>query len=127
MKSVKNETQKFRKGCLVKAVPVEDPKWNPPIKGFYHLTEDEIREHKDEERRAIKAGEIDWHDCAGEPRLTPRHAWQTLNPAMIYQVLKARCRVQCGYHMQSGQVKILDTESGREVYCDRDVLVVVAE
>ena len=37
---MKKEKQNFRKGNLVKAVPVIDP-WDHPIRGFYHLTEEE--------------------------------------------------------------------------------------
>jgi hypothetical protein len=77
---------------------------------------------------AREKGEDTFHinfDSAGESRLAPQHAYQELNPDMVYEILRARCRVPCGYHMESGQVKILDTETGRILYCDRDALVVV--
>ena len=129
---MKNKELKIRKGGLVKAAPVEDPSWNPPIKGFYHLTREEIDEwHADKRAATMDArekGEDTFHinfDSAGESRLAPRHAYQELNPDMVYEILRARCRVPCGYHMESGQVKILDTESGRELYCDRDDLLKV--
>jgi hypothetical protein len=129
---MKNKELKIRKGGLVKAAPVEDPSWNPPIKGFYHLTAEEIDEWRADKRAATIAarekGEDTFHinfDSGGESRLAPRHRWQELNPNMVYEVLRARCRVQCGYHMQASQVKILDTETGRILYCDRDALVVV--
>ncbi len=132
MRNVKIETQHFRKGNLVKAVTIEDPSWNPPIKGFYHLTVEEIDEwHADKRAATMEArakGEDTFHinfDSAGEPQLAPRHSWQELNPNMVYEVLRARCRVECGYHMAPSQVKILDTETGRVLYCERDALVVV--
>jgi len=132
MKNVKLDTKKFRKGDLVKAAPVDDPSWDPPIKGFYHLTADEIEDWHIDKREATKEaqarGESAFHinfDSAGESKLAPRHAYQELNTNMVYEILRARCRVQCGYHMESGQVKILDTESGRELYCDRDDLLKV--
>jgi hypothetical protein len=132
MKNIKNETQKFRKGGLVKAAPVEDPNWNPPIKGFYHLTVDEIDAWHEDKQAATKEarakGEDTFHinfDSAGESLLAPRHDWQELNTSVVYEVLRARCRVPRGYHMASGQVKILDTATGRELYCDREDLVVV--
>ena len=129
---MKNKELKIRKGGLVKSAPVEDPSWNPPIKGFYHLTREEIDEwHADKRAATMEArekGEDTFHlnfDSAGEPQLAPQHAYQELNPDMVYEILRARCRVPCGYHMESGQVKILDTETGRILYCDRDALVVV--
>jgi len=129
---MKNKELKIRKGGLAKAAPVDDPSWDPPIKGFYHLTAEEIEEWHEDKRAATREarakGEDTFHinfDCAGEPVLAPRHCWQELNPDVVYEILRARCRVQCGYHMESGQVKILDTETGRELYCDRKDLVVV--
>jgi hypothetical protein len=129
---MKNKELKIRKGGLVKSRPVLDPDWNPPIKGFYHLTREEIDEwHADKRAATMEArekGEDTFHinfDSAGESRLAPQHAYQELNPDMVYEILRARCRVPCGYHMESGQVKILDTETGRILYCDRDALVVV--
>jgi hypothetical protein len=132
MKNVKLDAKGFRKGDLVKAAPVDDPSWDPPVKGFYHLTREEIDEwHADKRAATMEArekGEDTFHinfDSAGESRLAPRHAYQELNTNMVYEILRARCRVPCGYHMESGQVKILDTESGRELYCDRDDLLKV--
>jgi hypothetical protein len=129
---MKNKELKIRKGGLVKAAPVDDPSWDPPIKGFYHLTADEIEDWRIDKREATKEarekGEDTFHinfDSAGESRLAPQHAYQELNPDMVYEILRARCRVPCGYHMESGQVKILDTETGRILYCDRAALVVV--
>jgi hypothetical protein len=99
--------------------------------GFYHLTVEEIDEwHADKRAATIAArekGEDTFHinfDSGGESRLAPRHRWQELNPNMVYEVLRARCRVQRGYHMEASQVKILDTETGRILYCDRDSVVV---
>jgi len=128
---MKNKELKIRKGGLVKSVP-RDPHWDPAVKGFYHLTVDEIDEWHREKREATKEAQAKGEDtfdinfdCAGEPVLAPRDRWQELNPDAVYEILRARCRVQCGYHMESGQVKILDTETGRELYCDRKDLVVV--
>jgi len=128
----KMKNQNFRKGDLVKAAPVVDPDWNPPIKGFYHLTAEEIDEWYVAKRAATQEaranGEDTFHinfDSAGEPQLAPRHRWQELNPAAVYEVLRARCRVQRGYHMAASQVKILDTTTGRILYCDRADLIIV--
>ncbi len=130
---MKNKELKIRKGVLVKAAPVDDPSWDPPIKGFYHLTREEIDEWHDDKRAAtveallkgtVPTFDINF-DSAGEPHLAPNHRWQPLNTEVVYEILRARCRVACGYHMESGQVKILDTETGRELYCDRKDLVVV--
>ena len=129
---MKNKELKIRKGGLVKAAPVDDPSWDPPVKGFYHLTRDEMDNWHAEKRaatqEALSKGEDTFHinfDSAGEPQLAPRHAYKILNTEMVYEVLRARCRVERGYHMATSQVKILDTESGRELYCDRDELIVV--
>jgi len=126
------DKQKIRKGSLVRATPVKDPQWEQPRMGFYHLTDEEVDQWREDKRAATKeaheAGEDSFHinfDSAGEPRLAPRHRYQELNPDMVYEVLRARCRVERGYHMESGQVKILDTETGRALYCDRDILEVV--
>lgn len=122
---------KLRKGALVKAKQVDE--FDSPIKGFYHHTSADIEEWRQAKRNAMdeamKRGEDTFDiafDSAGEPRLPPRHSYKELNPSKVYEVLRARCRVERGYSIATGQVKILDTESGRELYCERDDLVVVA-
>ncbi|MEO1857866.1 MAG: hypothetical protein ABGY95_10965 [Rubritalea sp.] len=129
---MKNKELKIRKGGLVKAAPVDDPSWDPPIKGFYHLTREEIEEWYEDKRAATREARAKGEDAfsinfddAGESRLPPQDRYQRLNTEMVYEVLRARCRVSHGYHMESGQVKILDTETGRELYCDREDLIVV--
>jgi len=132
MKTARIKSNHFRKGDLVKAAPVNDPSWNPPVQGFYHLTREEIDEWHADKRAATAAARAKGEDTfsinfddAGESRLAPRHAYQKLCPDTVYQVLRARCRVQRGYHMAASQVKILDTVTGRELYCEREDLVVV--
>ena len=142
MKNVKLDTKKFRKGDLVKAAPVDDL----PVMGFYQMTADEIEaenrklEEKIEYLRAIGADESE------EDRLVEMWAWQSvctyqeLNTNMVYEIRSTRGLG--GYPWEyarlssviswmvstisgNGPVKILDTESGRELYCDRDDLLKV--
>jgi hypothetical protein len=125
MKTMKVSGPSIRKGNLVKAKHLSAGRHYRSIRGFYNLTVEEREAWYVEEKRAIKAGEITWHDSAGEGRLCPLQRYQDLDSNKVYPVLRARCRVIRSHRLVGGQVKILDAESGRELYCDREDLEVV--
>lgn len=75
---------------------------------------------------AIAAGEDTFSiacDSAGESRLPPRSGRVYLKAGVAYTVLRARCRAAFGYgNPTPGLVKLLDHESGREVYVKRELV-----
>lgn len=119
----------IRKGDLVRPVKLYP---NVSIHGTYLLSRDEIEawhSNKIEEtKKAIAKGQdpftINFND-AGESRLAPKCGRQQLNKKRVYEVLRARCRVQLGLRTYRGMVKILDTETGRELYCNNSILALV--
>ena len=100
-----------------------------PLQGFYLLNAEDRQEWLSSQKKktdaARAAGEDTFSinfDSAGESRLAPRQRLQTLDEDGIYQVLRGRCRVEYNWRMLSGRVLILDTTTGRELYCERDIL-----
>ena len=85
-----------------------------------------------ESRRPVTPEETAaWYDSdaskgmndAGESRLPPRSKYVPLQRGHIYQVLRARCRVQLGYgNPVPGMAKILCTHTGEETYIKRELL-----
>jgi hypothetical protein len=75
---------------------------------------------------AVAAGEDTFHitcDSAGESRLPPRSGRVHLKAGVAYTVLRARCRAAFGYgNPTPGLVKLLDHETGREVYVKRELV-----
>ena len=88
-------------------------------------------------RRPTTAKERDvWRDSpdskgmndAGETRLPPQSTMVKLRRDMCYMVLRARCQVSLGYgNPVPGMVKVLDTESGEQVYLKRELVEVVSK
>jgi hypothetical protein len=59
-------------------------------------------------------------DSAGESKLPPQSTYVLLKRDLVYQVLRARCRVRLGWgNPTPGLVKILCTETGEETYVNR--------
>ena len=126
----------FRKGDLVRIskraaalMSYQRPNMRGYPSGFYLLNAEDRQEwHSSQKKRtdaARAAGEDTFSinfDSAGESRLAPRQRLQTLDEDGIYQVLRGRCRVEYNWRMLSGRVLILDTTTGRELYCERDIL-----
>lgn len=77
-----------------------------------------------EEARA--AGEDTFHiafDDGGESRLPPKGGFVKLKRGIGYRVLRARCRVSFSYYNPTGGwTKLLDLNTGREVYVKQDKL-----
>lgn len=90
----------------------------------YHCTEEDRAEWREEKRRAteeaLAAGEDAFSinfDCAGESRLPPRGGRTKLYRGTAYRVLRARCRETFSYYNPTGGwTKLLDLNTGREVY-----------
>lgn len=130
MKKTKPTGPTFRKGDLVKLVPtLKEPRALHDEGGLY-LLDNEARQdwyalQKRRTEECIAAGGDPFsinRDSAGETRLAPRHFWQPLSDDAVYQVLRGRCRVEYNYRMVGGKVLILDTTTGRELYCNREIL-----
>lgn len=90
----------------------------------YHCTEEDVNEWREAQYREIREakerGEDTFHiafDCAGESRLPPRGGRAKLFRGTAYRVLRARCRESFSYHNATGGwTKLLDLNTGREVY-----------
>lgn len=91
------------------------------------LSEDERNRWRARRNQNVRAGLETWHDDAGEPTLPPKTEIVYLYSHKVYPVLRARCRVELGWgRAQGGMTKVLDTQTGEEVYIKRDYLDVVA-
>ena len=89
------------------------------IDGFFFHTEEEME----------KLSKLDYYrglDDAGESRLIPREGHTLLYKDKIYTVLRARCRAIYNWRMRGGLTKVLDTETGKEIYVSRKYLKVIA-
>ena len=94
------------------------------IRANYHCTEEDINEWREEKRRAteeaLARGEDAFSinfDCAGESRLPPRGGFINLYRGTAYRVLRARCRESFSYYNATGGwTKLMDLNTGREVY-----------
>ena len=63
---------------------------------------------------------------AGESRLPGISGIIELEAGRVYEVLRARCRAHLSYgNPRPGMMKLLDTESGREVYVKRGYMELV--
>tara|TARA_R110001599_G_scaffold99156_3_gene254238 strand:- start:74 stop:496 length:423 start_codon:yes stop_codon:yes gene_type:complete len=133
MKKTKPAGPTFRKGDLVQLVqtlkePLEARLAS--LHGGLYLLDNEARQdwyalQKRRTEECIAAGGDPFsinRDSAGETRLAPKHRWQALSVDAVYQVLRGRCRVEYNYSMVGGKVLILDTTTGRELYCNREIL-----
>jgi hypothetical protein len=132
MKKTKPTGPTFRKGDLVQLSQTLKESWKHAVQNLsgLYLLDNEARQdwYASQKRRTeecIAAGGDPFsinRDSAGETRLAPRHRWQALKPDAVYQVLRGRCRVEYNYRMVGGKVLILDTTTGRELYCNREIL-----
>jgi len=119
----------FRAGDMVKVkdeafkVNWDDTVENT-VRANYHVTrEDTDRWYEDKRRateEALARGEETFSinfDCAGESRLPPRGGYVDLHRGTAYRVLRARCRESFSYYNATGGwTKLLDLNTGREVF-----------
>jgi hypothetical protein len=119
----------FKSGDMVK---VRDDafkaEWNDSVtdtvSGEYHCTrEDTERWYADKRKasdEAVARGEDTFNihmDDGGESRLPPQGGYAPLYRGTAYRVLRARCRESFSYYNATGGwTKLLDLNSGREVY-----------
>ena len=90
------------------------------------LSDDERNQWRERRSENIRAGLETWHDDAGEPTLPPKTEIGYLYRHKVYPVLRARCQVALGWgRAEGGMTKVLDTQTGEEVYIKRDYLEVV--
>ena len=103
------------------------------IRGRYlrtHADDRKWAEAKRKESDAAKArGEDTFSihfDDGGESRLPGVSVMINIPAGRIYEVLRARCRAYLSYgNPTPGLMKLLDTESGREIYVNRDHMKIV--
>jgi hypothetical protein len=133
---------KLRKGGLAKvnergnAVIVERNRYNDLDEGFLfgvsRFTADDAEAHRADIQKQIAdakaAGEDTWHITMqddGESRLPPTSTRIKIYANRAYQVLRARCVGQWNYRRHPGQCLLLDLDTGREVWVNRDFLEAV--
>ena len=96
----------------------------------YHVTAEDTERWREEKRKAIEAahaaGEDTFDlafDSAGESRLPPQGGRTKLFRGTGYRVLRARCRESFSYYNPTGGwTKLLDLNTGREVFIKMDKL-----
>ena len=129
----------FRKGDIVKVR--EDAfgnRWDRDVRDYvpettirarYHYTAADMERRREERAKALAeakaAGEDTFgmvFDDAGEPRLMGTDGVIHLQRGLGYRVLRARCRAYFNYRTTGGWAKLLDMETGREVYIQADKL-----
>lgn len=118
----------FRAGDMVK---VKDTafanQWGDEIetvRASYHCTAKDTSEWYADRNRAVEEAKAKGEDtfsivmdCAGESRLPPLGGVVDLYRGTAYRVLRARCRESFSYHNATGGwTKLLDLNTGREVY-----------
>ena len=116
---VKEDAFKERWDSASRARELEDH-----IYANYHVTAEDTENWREEKRKAteaaIAAGEDPFDinfDCAGESRLPPQGGRTKLFRGTGYRVLRARCRESFSYYNATGGwTKLLDLNSGREVF-----------
>ena len=116
---IKEDAFKERWDSSLRARELEDH-----IYANYHCTAEDTERWREEKRKAteaaIAAGEDPFDinfDCAGESRLPPRGGRTKLFRGVGYRVLRARCRESFSYYNPTGGwTKLLDLNSGREVF-----------
>ena len=96
----------------------------------YHCTAEDTKKWREDRRlateEALAQGEDAFHinfDCAGESRLPPRGGRAKLFRNTAYRVLRAQCRVSFSYYNATGGwTKLMDLNTGREVYIKMEKL-----
>ena len=94
------------------------------IRANYHCTAEDREQWREEKHRATEEamarGEETFSinfDCAGESRLPPLGGFTMLHRGTAYRVLRARCRESFSYYNATGGwTKLMDLNTGREVY-----------
>ena len=104
----------------------------PAIWGKSKFTEADRDAYAADIRKQIEeaqaAGEDTWSITMrddGESRLPPTSTPVRIYPDRAYQVLRARCVGRWNYRRHPGQCRVLDTETGREVWVPRDYVEAV--
>lgn len=103
---------------------------NRVILGRYIRTAEDDRKWREEKRKATEEAAARGEDTfsinfddAGESRLPGVSVMIDIPAGRVYQVLRSRCRARLSYgNPTPGLMKILDTESGREVYVKRELM-----
>ena len=103
---------------------------NRVIIGRYIATEDDNRKWREEKRKATEEARAKGEDTfsinfndGGESRLPGVSVIVEIPAGRVYEVLRSRCRARLSYgNPTPGLMKLLDTESGREIYVKRDYM-----
>jgi len=103
------------------------------INGRYIRTADDDRMWREEKRKASEAAAARGEDSfgihfndAGESRLPGVSIMVDIPAGRVYEVLRSRCRAYLSYgNPTPGLMKLLDTQSGREIYVKRDYMEIV--
>lgn len=106
---------------------------NRVVCGRYIKTEEDKRRWREEKRRATKAAIARGKDTfsinfdeGGESRLPGKSEIVYIAAGRAYEVLRARCQAELFYgNPTPGLMKLLDTDSGREIYVKRDYMEAV--
>lgn len=106
---------------------------NRVIRGRYIRTADDDRKWREEKRKATEEAAARGEDTfsinfddAGESRLPGVSVMVDIPAGRVYEVLRARCRAYLSYgNPTPGLMKLLDTQSGREIYVKRDYMEAV--
>ena len=99
----------------------------------YHCTAEDTERWREAKYKATQAalakGEDTFSinfDDAGESRLPGVSVIVDIPAGRVYEVLRARCRARLSYgNPTPGLMKLLDTETGREIYVKRDYMEAV--
>lgn len=129
--------KKLSKGCLVRLDPyhcftVENGGGRANPLTNWHADEKGVvgagRPITPEERAAWYASDASkGMNSAGETKLPPGAAYVELHRDRIYQVLRARCRVQLGWGKPTpGMAKVFCALTGEEAYIKRELLEVIS-
>ena len=106
---------------------------NRVIRGRYIRTADDDRKWREEKCKATEEARAKGEDTfsinfddAGESRLPGVSVMVDIPAGRVYQVLRSRCRAYLSYgNPTPGLMKLLDTQSGREIYVKRDYMEAV--
>lgn len=106
---------------------------NRVIRGRYIRTADDDRKWREEKCKATEEARAKGEDTfsinfddAGESRLPGVSVMVDIPAGRVYEVLRARCRAYLSYgNPTPGLMKLLDTQSGREIYVKRDYMEAV--
>ena len=106
---------------------------NRVIRGRYIRTADDDLKWREEKRKATEEARAKGEDTfsinfndGGESRLPGVSVMVDIPAGRVYEVLRSRCRAYLSYgNPTPGLMKLLDTESGREIYVKRDYMEAV--